>query len=141
VPYKGGAPAVVDTVAGQTQVLFTAATQTLPHVKSGKLRLLGVTSARRAAMFPDVPAIAESLPGYEATVWYGVFGPAGMPKELTAFLNAQIHRAMTLPEVRKRMDDIGVEIINQSPEQFLATMRRDTATWDKLIRDFNIQAD
>ncbi len=112
VPYKGGAPAVVDTVAGQTQVLFTAATQTLPHVKSG-----------------------------EATVWYGVFGPAGMPKELTAFLNAQIHRAMTLPEVRKRMDDIGVEIVNQSPEQFLATMRRDTATWDKLIRDFNIQAD
>ena len=141
VPYKGGAPAVVDTVAGQTQVLFTAATQTLPHVKSGKLRLLGVTSAKRAAMFPDVPAIAESLPGYEATVWYGVFGPAGMPKELTAFLNAQIHRAMTLPEVRKRMDDIGVEIVNQSPEQFVATMRRDTATWDKLIRDFNIQAD
>jgi tripartite-type tricarboxylate transporter receptor subunit TctC len=141
VPYKGGAPAVVDTVAGQTQVLFTAATQTLPHVKSGKLRLLGVTSTKRAAMFPDVPAIAESLPGYEATVWYGVFGPAGMPKELTAFLNAQIHRAMTLPEVRKRMDDIGVEIVNQSPEQFLATMRRDTAMWDKLIRDFNIQAE
>ena len=141
VPYKGGAPAVVDTVAGETQVMFTAATQTLPHVQSGRLKLLGVTSAKRAAMFPDVPAIAEALPGYEATVWYGVFGPAGMPKELTAFLNAQINRGMSLPEVRKRMDDIGVEIMNQTPDQFLAGIRRDVAAWEKLIRELNIKAD
>jgi tripartite-type tricarboxylate transporter receptor subunit TctC len=141
VPYKGGAPAVVDTVAGQTQVLFTAATQTLPHVKSGRLRLLGVTSAKRAPMFPDAPAIAESLPGYEATVWYGVFAPAGMPKDLTAFLNAQINRGMALPEVRKRMEDIGVEIVNQTPDQFLATIRRDVTASEKLIRDLNIKAE
>ena len=141
VPYKGGAPAVLDTVAGQTQVLFTAATQTLPHVKSGRLRLLGVTSRQRAAMFPDVPTIAETLPGYEATVWFGAFGPAAMPKEVTSVLNAEINRAMTSPEIKKRMEETGVEVVNITPEQFLATMRREVPYWENLIREFGIKAD
>jgi hypothetical protein len=80
VPYKGGAPAVLDTVGNQTQVMFTAATQSLPHVKSGKLRLLGVTEARRSTLLADTPTVGETLPGYELSVWYGLFGPPGLPR-------------------------------------------------------------
>lgn len=141
VPYKGGAPAVLDTVAGQTQVLFTAATQTLPHVKTGKLRLLGITRGKRVAMFPDVPAIAETLPGYEAVVWFGAFGPAGMPKDITATLNTEINRLMISPETNKMMEDMGVEVINTTPDQFLETLRNEVAYWNKVIRDYNIRAD
>ena len=141
VPYKGGAPAVVDTVAGQTQVLFTAATQTLPHVKSGKLKLLGVTSAKRAAMFPDVPTIGEQLPGYEATVWYGAFGPHDMAPELTHRLNADINRVMAAPEMKKRMEEIGVEVVSFTPEQFLASLRKEALYWEKMIREWHIEAE
>src|SRR5262249_420899 len=81
VPYRGGAPAVADTVAGQTQLFFTAGTQSLPHVKAGTLRLLAVTEGKRSPFLPDVPTVAETLPGYEMAVWYGAFGPAGMPKD------------------------------------------------------------
>lgn len=141
IPYKGGAPAVLDTVAGQTQVLFTAATQTLPHVKTGKLRLLGVTRSKRVAMFPDVPAIAETLPGYEAVVWFGAFGPAGMPKDITATLNTEINRLMISPETNKMMEDMGVEVINTTPDQFLETLRNEVAYWNQVVRDYNIKAD
>lgn len=141
IPYKGGAPAVLDTVAGQTQVLFTAATQTLPHVRTGKLKLLGITRSKRVAMFPDVPAIAETLPGYEALVWFGAFGPAGMPKDITATLNTEINRLMISPETNKMMEDMGVEVINTTPDQFLETLRKEVAYWDKVVRDYNIRAD
>src|SRR5215469_9969095 len=89
VPYRGGAPAVADTVAGQTQLFFTAGTQSLAHVKAGALRLLAVTEARRSPLLPDVPTVAETLPGYEMAVWYGAFGPAGLPKDLVTKLNAE----------------------------------------------------
>ncbi len=142
VPYKGGAPAVLETVTGTTQLLFTATTQTLPHVRAGKLRLLAVTGAKRAAMLPDVPTVGESLPGYEATVWYGVFGPAGMPKPLAARLNTDVNRLMGAPDMRKLMEDIGVEVITSStPEQFLASMRAEAADWNKTVKRYNIKAD
>ena len=141
VPYKGGAPAVLATVTGQTQVLFTAATQTLSHVRAGKLRLLGITRSKRAALLPDVPAIAETLPGYEAVVWFGAFGPAGMPKDVTAKLNAEINRVMTSPDVKKLMEGMGVEVISTTPEQFLATVRQEAVHWAKVVRQYNIKAD
>ena len=141
IPYKGGAPAVLDTVAGQTQVLFTAATQTLPHVKTGKLKLLGITRSKRVAMFPDVPAIAETLPGYEALVWFGAFAPAGMPKDITAKLNTEINRLMISPETNKMMEDMGVEVVNTTPDQFLETLRKEVTYWNKVVRDYNIKAD
>src|SRR5215468_119168 len=97
VPYRGGAPAVADTVAGQTQLFFTAGTQSLPHVKAGKLKLLAVTEEKRSPLLPDVPTVAETLPGYEMAVWYGAFGPAGMPKDLIAKLNGEINRILFLP--------------------------------------------
>ncbi len=141
VPYKGGAPAVLDTVGNQTQVLFSAGTQTLPHVKSGKLRLLGVTEAKRSSLMPDVPTVGETLPGYEMSVWYAAFGPAGMPRELVTKLNAEINKAMAVPEVRARMDAMGVEVINSTPEQLGETLRRDTVRYTKVIHDLGIKLD
>ena len=141
VPYKGGAPAVVDTVGNQTQVLFTAGTQSLPHVKAGKLRLLAVTESKRSTLLPDVPTVSETVPGYELAVWYGLFGPAGMPGDLVDKLNATANQAMSDPEVRARMDNIGVEVVKASPQQFTAVLRRDAERYGKLIRDLGIKND
>jgi tripartite-type tricarboxylate transporter receptor subunit TctC len=141
VPYKGGAPAVVDTVADQTQVLFSAGTQTLPHVKAGKLRLLGVTEARRSSLMPDVPTVGETLPGYQLGVWYGFFGPAGMPKDLVARLNAEANKAMADPEVRKHMESIGVEIVKATPQEFGKVLRDDADRYGKIIRELGIKGE
>jgi tripartite-type tricarboxylate transporter receptor subunit TctC len=139
VPYKGGAPAVLDTVANQTQVLFSAGTQTLPHVRAGKLRLLAVTEAKRSALLPDVPTVAETLPGFEMSVWYAMFGPAGMPRELVVRLNAEINKALSVPELRSRLDAMGVEVINSTPEQLADTLRRDTVRYTRVIHDLDIK--
>lgn len=141
VPYKGGAPAVVDTVAGQTQLLFSAGTQTLPHVKAGKLRLLAVTEGKRSPLMPDVPTVAETIPGYELAVWYGAFGPAGMPKDLVSRLNAEINKVMALPEVKQKMEAIGVETTTSTPQQFGQVLRRDADRYGKLIRELKITAE
>src|SRR5215470_19060718 len=116
-PYRGGAPAIVDTVAGQTQLLFTAGTQSLEHVKAGALRLLAVTEARRSPLLPDVPTVAETLPGYEMAVWYGAFGPAGMARDVVARLNAEISRILFLPDVKTRMDALAVEVAKSTPDE------------------------
>ena len=141
VPYKGGAPAVLDTVSNQTQVLFSAGTQTLPHVKAGKLNLLAVTEGKRSSLLPETPTVAETLPGYELGVWYGLFGPANMPKELVARLNDAANRALADPAIRARMDSIGVEIVKGTPQQFASVLRRDAERYGKIIRDLNIKAD
>lgn len=141
IPYKGGAPATLDTVTGQAQVIFTAATQTLPHVKAGRLRVLGVTRAQRVPLFPDVPAIAETLPGYDIVVWFGFFGPAGLQRDITTRLNTEINRLMNAPDTKKVMEDMGVEVNNATPEQFLETLRRETAYWNKAVREYNIRMD
>ncbi len=141
VPYKGGAPAVVDTVADQTQVLFSAGTQTLPHVKAGKLRLLAVTEAQRSTLMPDVPTVGETLPGYQLGVWYGFFGPAGMPKDLVERLNAEANKAMADPEVRKHMESIGVEIVKTTPQQFAKVLRDDADRYGRIIRELGIKGE
>ncbi len=140
VPYRGGAPAVADTVAGQTQLFFTAGTQSLPHVKAGKLRLLAVTESKRSSLLPDVPTVAETVPGYEMAVWYGAFGPAGMPKDIVARLNAEIGRILSLPEVKNRMADIAVEVAASTPEELATMMRVDAEKWGKIIKDLGIAA-
>jgi tripartite-type tricarboxylate transporter receptor subunit TctC len=141
VPYKGGAPAVLSVVSGETQVLFTAGTQSLPHVKAGKLKLLAVTENHRSALLPDTPTVAETIPGYEMAVWYGAFGPKGMPPELTQRLNAEINRAMMLPDVKKRMESIGVEPVNVTPEQFSKVLHEDARKWGQLVRELGIKAE
>ena len=141
IPYKGGAPAVLDTVAGQTEVLFGAGTQTLPHVKSGKLKLLAVTESTRSPQLPDTPTVAETLPGYELVVWYGAFGPKGLPKEITERLSTEINRIVALPEVRTKMSAIGVEVVSSTPAGFAKTLQQDAAKFTKLIRELKITAE
>jgi tripartite-type tricarboxylate transporter receptor subunit TctC len=141
VPYKGGSPAVLATVANETQVLFSAGTQTLPHVKAGKLKLLAVTEPKRSKLLPDAPTVAEVLPGYEMSVWYAVFGPVGMPHELVQHLNAEINKALALPEMRARMDAIGVDLVISTPEQLAAQLKSDTERYGKVIRDLSIKLD
>src|SRR4051795_474992 len=138
VPYRGGAPAVADTVAGQVQLFFTAGTQSLEHVKAGRLKLLGLTEAKRSPLLPDVPIVAETVPGYEMTVWYGAFGPAGMAGDIVARLNSEIARALFIPDVKKRMDDIAVEVASSSPEELGERMRRDADKWGGIIKSMGI---
>lgn len=138
VAYRGGAPAIADTVAGQTQLMFTAGTQSLEHVKAGKLRLLAVTEGRRSALLPDVPTVAESLPGFEMAVWYGAYGPAGLPSDVVARLNTEIGRILFEPEVKKQMADIAVEVAKSSPNELAALTRADADKWGKIIKELGI---
>jgi tripartite-type tricarboxylate transporter receptor subunit TctC len=140
VPYRGGAPAVADTVAGRTQLLFSAGTQTLGHVKTGALRLLAVTEGKRSSLLPDVPTVAETVPGYEMAVWYGAYGPAGLPKDIVEKLNAEINRILFLPEVKSRMADIAVEVAASTPQELAALTRSDAEKWGRIIRDLRITA-
>jgi tripartite-type tricarboxylate transporter receptor subunit TctC len=141
VPFKGGAPAMQETIAGRTQVQFTAANLTLPQVKAGKLRLLAVTGSKRAAILPDVPTVSETLPGFDKGVWYGVFGPAGLPGELTDKLNAEINRFMNAPEQKRILEEIGIDVSHDTPAEFRATLLKDAEYYGKLIRDLDIKAD
>jgi tripartite-type tricarboxylate transporter receptor subunit TctC len=140
VPYRGGAPAVADTVAGQTQLLFTAGTQSLEHVKAGNLRLVAVTEDKRSSLLPDVPTVAETLPGYEMTVWYGAFGPAGLPQTVVEKLNADIGRILYLPEVKTKMADIAVEVAASTPQQLADRTRTDAEKWGRIITELGIVA-
>src|SRR5690606_17730411 len=130
VPYKGGSPAVVDTVSNQTQLLFTAGTQSLPFIREGKLTLLGVTEENRAPTLPDVPTVGETLPGYELTVWYGAFGPAGMPEDVVQLLNTEINKALKDPDVVSRMEGMAVQVVESTPESFAADLERDATKYD-----------
>ena len=138
VPYRGGAPAVADTVAGQTQLFFTAGTQSLPQVKAGKLKLLAITEEKRSTLLPDVPTVGETVPGYEMTVWYGAFGPAGMPAEIVGKLNSEISRALFLPDVKQKMADIAVEVKSSTPDALAARVRADAQKWGAIIKSLNI---
>ncbi|MBO0758902.1 MAG: tripartite tricarboxylate transporter substrate binding protein [Bradyrhizobiaceae bacterium] len=140
VPYRGGAPAVTDTVAGQTQLLFTAGTQSLGHVKAGNLRLLAVTEDKRSSLLPDVPTVAETLPGYEMAVWYGAFGSAGLPQAIVERLNAEIGRILYLPEVKKSMADIAVEVATSTPQELADRTRTDAEKWGRIITELGIVA-
>lgn len=140
VPYRGGAQAIVDTVGGRTQIFFTAGTQSLPYVKEGRLRLLAITEAKRSPLLPDVPTVGETVPGYEMSVWYGAFGPAGMPTAIVRKLNAEINRILMLPDVRMKMEEIAIEIVTSTPEELSAILRRDAEKWGRIIGQLGITA-
>lgn len=141
VPYRGGAPAVMDTVGNQTQVLFTAGTQSLPFIKDGKLKLLGVTEDNRAPTLPDVPTVGETIPGYELTVWYGAFGPAGLPADMVERLNTEINKALKDPAVIEKMESMAVQVVESTPEEFAADLARDAKKYDQIVRDLGIRID
>jgi tripartite-type tricarboxylate transporter receptor subunit TctC len=141
VPYKGGAPALQETIAVRTQVLFTAANITVQQAKAGKVKILATTRAKRSALLPDVPTVGETVPGYDESVWFALFGPANLPPEITRSLNEATNSIMNAPELRKTMVEIGIDVTNDTPEQFGAILRKDAAYYTKLLHEMNIKAD
>jgi tripartite-type tricarboxylate transporter receptor subunit TctC len=140
VPYKGAGPALTELVGGSTQMMITGISSTLPYLKSGRLRALGVTSEKRVAALPDVPAIAESLPGYEVTTWYGLMTTAGTPSSALTRLHQETVRAAASPEVRNKLTGVGVEAETSSPEKFSAMIRAETLKWGKIIKAAGVTA-
>ena len=142
VPYKGSAPALTDLLGGQVALMFDNLPSALPHVKAGKLRALGVTSARRSQAAPEIPTLAESgVPGYEVDSWFGVLAPAGTPKEIVAKLNAEIVRILQMPEVRQRLMEQGAEPVGDTPEQFAEHIRKETVKWARVVKASGAKAD
>ena len=142
IPYRGGSPAITDTIGGQVPLVAVNALEVLPHVKSGKLKVLGVLSANRSANYPDVPTIAESgFPGFEASVWYGLVAPAATPKPIVAKLHAEVQKALQTKEVRERMSAVGGEVVPGSAEMFSNLIRSERVRYDKLVREANIKPD
>jgi tripartite-type tricarboxylate transporter receptor subunit TctC len=135
VPYKGSAPALTDLLGGSVTMMFDTIPSAISHVRSGKLRALGVTGAKRSPLFPEVPTIAEAgLPGYQAYAWYGLVGPAGMPKEVVARLNAEAVKAAHSQAFRSRMEPLGFEIMTGSPEKMAEMLKADMARWAPVIK-------
>ncbi len=142
VPYRGGGPAITDVIGGQLPMVAVNALEALPHVKSGRLRVLAVLSPARAATLPDVPTLAESgFPGFEASVWYGLVAPAATPKAVVQRLHAEVQKALQTPEVRERMAAVGGVVLPGSSEQFAALIRSDRLRYAKVVRDANIKPD
>jgi tripartite-type tricarboxylate transporter receptor subunit TctC len=142
IPYRGGSPAITDTIGGQVPLVAVNALEVLPHVKSGKLKVLGVLSTNRSANFPDVPTMAESgFPGFEASVWYGLVAPAATPKPIVAKLHAEVQKALQTKEVRERMNAVGGEVVPGSAEMFTQLIRSERVRYDKLVREANIKPD
>lgn len=141
VPYRGTNPAVTDVIAGHVQLTLTGATALLEHVRSGKLRGLGVAGPERLASAPDIPTIAETLPGFEASQWYGVVAPAGVPAPIVQKLNAEIRTAMASPEIVAALARDGAQAWVTSPEEFRTFIAQEIPRWGDLIRRANIKAE
>jgi tripartite-type tricarboxylate transporter receptor subunit TctC len=140
IPYRGTALAIPDLVSGKVQLLFDSVVSGLPHVKDGKLKALAITSARRSALVPELPTLAEAgLPGFESTTWFGFYGPKGLPGEITNRVAAELQRALAKPDVAERLAKLGAEpVTDAGPAKFAAMVKADSARWAALIRDRKI---
>jgi len=141
VPYKGAVPAITDLLGGRIQVFIGAVNSLMPFVKEGKLRLIAGAGGQRFAAFPDLPAIAETVPGVALDVWLGVFMPAGVSRDIVAKVNADIAQLLQSPEVKANLGAQGIEPAPSTPEALAQTIRDDYARWGKVIREANIKAD
>jgi tripartite-type tricarboxylate transporter receptor subunit TctC len=141
VPYKGGNLAMIDLIGGQIELGFENAPNCVPYIKGGKLRALGVTTTTRAVALPDVPPIAESIPGFEVTSWQGLFLPAGTPAAIVTKLNAEVRRIFTLPDVRDRVVALGAEVGTTTPEAFVGFIRAEMTKWEKVVKASGAQLD
>ena len=139
VPYKGSAEIATQLIGGHVDAAIDGITGMTPHIRSGKLRLLGVTNPTRVPQFPDVPAIAESVPGYDSRGWFGFLAPAGTPRDIVNLLNQEINRAIALPDVKDKLANAGLIIVTEPPEFFVTTLKSDYDKYGKLIRDIGFQ--
>ena len=139
IPYKGGAPAMIDLIAGQVQLIFSSAPTAIPQVKGGKIRALAVTTLKRSALLPELPTIAESgLPGFEADNWYGIAVAARTPRAIVSRLNTEMVRALNTPDVKQLLFSQGLEVSTGTPEAFGAYMKSEYEKWGKVIRDAGV---
>ncbi|HKY00936.1 MAG TPA: tripartite tricarboxylate transporter substrate binding protein [Burkholderiales bacterium] len=135
VPYKGSAPAITDLLGGHVPVMFDSMIAITPHIKAGKLKAIAITGAKRSPIFPDVPTFAESgYPEVESYAWYGMFAPAGIPKDLLAKINAETLKAMKQPEFQKTLADTGTEFVGDTPENFRTFVRAEAQKWAKVVK-------
>ncbi|MDA8522274.1 Bug family tripartite tricarboxylate transporter substrate binding protein [Acidovorax sp. NCPPB 4044] len=142
VPYKGSAPAVTDLLGNQIAIMFDNMPSAIQHVRSGKLRPLAVTTAKRSPELPDVPTIAEAgVPGYEATSWFGMFAPAGTPAPVVARLNAAIVKVLAQPETKKKLAEQGAEAYGETPAQFADFIQKESVKWGKVVRESGASVD
>jgi tripartite-type tricarboxylate transporter receptor subunit TctC len=142
VSYKGGAPAMVDLMAGNVEVMFATMAVAVAPIKAGRLRPLGLTSSKRYSLLPDLPTIAEAgLPGYEAAFWFGAFVPAGTPREIVTRLNSAIRSALQLPDVQQRLLESGLVATGSTPEEFAAFVQAESAKWARLARERGLRVE
>jgi len=141
IPYKGSAASITAVIAGDVQMTIVDTPPSVVHIKSGRVRALGVTSAKRSGSMPEIPTVAETVPGYEMALWIGLFAPAGTPREVTAKLNAEVVRIVHLPDVRARLDGMGVEPLGNSSEQMAEWIKREIAKFGPVAKAANIKVE
>jgi tripartite-type tricarboxylate transporter receptor subunit TctC len=141
VPYRGTAPALTDLLGGQVQVMFASMPGSIEYIRAGKLRALAVTTATRSEVLPDIPTVAEFVPSYEASAWYGVGAPKSTPADIVDKLNKEINAALADPKLKARLADLGSTVMAQSPADFGKLIAADTEKWAKVIRAANIKAE
>jgi tripartite-type tricarboxylate transporter receptor subunit TctC len=140
VPYHTVPDMMKDLLAGEVQVSFAVAPAALPHVKTGKLKALAVSSDKRFSATPEIPTVAETYPGFKVVGWYGLLTTAGTPKPVIDKLSAEVNRILKMPDIQARMRDLGMEPAGTTPEEHAATIKSEIATWAKVIKEFNIHA-
>jgi tripartite-type tricarboxylate transporter receptor subunit TctC len=142
IPYKGTGPALTDTLGGQTDVFFSSTATAMPHVQSGKLRAVAVSTAKRIPALPDVPTVAESgVPGYDVVLWHGLIGPKGLPRPIVERLNSEVTKALKLKETADQLQNDGVSPAGGSPEQFRAQIEKEIKVWRKVAADAGVKAE
>lgn len=142
IPYKGATPALVDLIAGNTQVMFSIAITAMPHVRAGKLRALGVTNAKRSTLLPDLPTIAEAgVPGYAFETWLGVLAPTGIASTIVMKINGGVKKILTIDEIRDRLKSMGAEPVGSTPDEFAARIRADLSTIREVVRLSGMKVD
>jgi len=141
IPYKGAAPALNDLLGGQVSMMFDALGAALPHFKAGKLKILGVTTLKRSPVVPEIPAISETVPGYEASSWFGMYGPAGMSKEILHRINNEVAKVLNSPDVKKRFAAFPAETGGNSPEEFDAYVKAEIIKWGMVIKKIGLTLD
>jgi tripartite-type tricarboxylate transporter receptor subunit TctC len=141
IPYRGTGLSIADLISGKVDVLFDSIVSGMPHVRDGKLRALAVTSPKRSALAPELPAVSEVLPGFESVTWFGVFGPRGLPPEIVARVNQAVNAALAEPELKERFARLGAETTGGTPQAFAAVVRSESAKWKKVITERKITAD
>jgi tripartite-type tricarboxylate transporter receptor subunit TctC len=139
IPYKGDTPGIADLLGGQIQMIFLNIPSALPLAKSGRVRAIGITSKVRSELLPDVPTIAETVPGYEAGSWHGFFAPAGTPAPVVATLSTELRRAINTPQVRDKLKADGVNVVANTPEEFTAFVKTEIDKWAQIIRTANVK--